>query len=170
MFEPIVNFFSRIFFLIGRSIGLVIAWTLWPFIKVAAWYRSTGFLWQAIVGLILLTIVAGYGWFIYNSVTMPGYDPDYVTQFDLKDRKLSAGEVVTSSAGGSTTAAIAANETEQRNREESSADVGPPARRLARWFAPPTRCSRIGVSPVEADCSNQSASALPNSNPARASP
>ncbi len=42
MLDPIINFFSRMFFLIGRGIGLVIAWILWPFLKVAAWYRSTG--------------------------------------------------------------------------------------------------------------------------------
>ena len=102
MLDPIINFFSRIFFLIGRGIGLVVAWILWPFLKVAAWYRSTAFLWQAIVGVILLAFVAGYGWFAYNAVTMPGYDPDYVTQFDLKERKLSAGETVASSASGST--------------------------------------------------------------------
>ena len=102
MLDPIINFFSRIFFLVGRGIGLVIAWILWPFLKVAAWYRSTAFVWQAIVGLILLAFAAGYGWFAYNAVTMPGYDPDYVTQFDLKNRKLSAGETVASSASGST--------------------------------------------------------------------
>ena len=32
MLDPIINFFSRTFFLIGRGIGLVIAWLLWPFL------------------------------------------------------------------------------------------------------------------------------------------
>jgi hypothetical protein len=102
MLDPIINFFSRIFFLIGRGVGLVVAWILWPFLKVAAWYRSTNFLWQAIVGLVLFALIAGYSWFIYNAVTMPGYDRDYVAQLDLKNRRLSAGETVTSAAAGAT--------------------------------------------------------------------
>ena len=103
MLDPIVNFFSRIFFLIGRTVGLVIAWILWPFLKVAAWYRSTGFLWQAIVGLLLLGLIANYAWFIYNATTYPGYDPDYISSYKLDARKLSAGEEV-AATGGATTA------------------------------------------------------------------
>jgi hypothetical protein len=94
MLDPIINFFSRIFFLIGRSIGLAVAWILWPFLKLAAWYKSTGFLWQAIVGLIILALIAGYGWFFYNAETMPGYNRDYIQAYKLDDRRLSAGEEV----------------------------------------------------------------------------
>ncbi len=103
MLDPIVNFISRIFFLIGRTIGLVIAWILWPFLKVASWYRSTAFLWQAIVGGILLAIIAGYSWFIYNAVVYPGYNPDYVDAYKLEARKVSAGEEVTAAGGGTST-------------------------------------------------------------------
>ncbi len=103
MLDPIVNFISRIFFLIGRTIGLVIAWILWPFLKVASWYRSTAFLWQAIVGLFLLALAANYAWFIYNATTYAGYDPDYINTYKLDARKLSAGEEV-AATGGATTA------------------------------------------------------------------
>jgi hypothetical protein len=103
MLDPIINFFSRIFFLIGRSIGLVVAWILWPFLKVAAWYRSTAFLWQAIVGLILLALVGGYTWFAYNAEVYPGYNPDYVNAYKLETRKVSAGEEVQAAGGGTTT-------------------------------------------------------------------
>jgi hypothetical protein len=102
MLDPIVNFFSRIFFLIGRTIGLVIAWILWPFLKVAAWYRSTGFLWQAIVGLFLLALAVNYAWYIYNATTYAGYDPDYVSSYKLDARKLSAGEEVAATGGAAT--------------------------------------------------------------------
>ena len=102
MLDPIINFFSRGFFLIGRSIGLLVAWILWPFLKVATWYRSTAFLWQAIVGLILLAVVAGYGWFIYNAEVYPGYNADYVEAFKLEKRGVSAGEEVAVTGGGTT--------------------------------------------------------------------
>ena len=102
MLDPIVNFISRIFFLIGRTIGLVIAWILWPFMKVASWYRSTAFLWQAIVGLVLLALVAGYGWFTYNAVVYSGYNPDYVDALKLEKRGVSAGEEVAVTGGGTT--------------------------------------------------------------------
>jgi hypothetical protein len=103
MLDPIVNFFSRIFFLVGRTIGLVIAWILWPFMKIAAWYRSTHFLWQAIVGLILLALVTGYGFFIYAASFTRNFDPDYVASFNWEKRGISAGEEVTAAGAGNTT-------------------------------------------------------------------
>lgn len=103
MLDLIVSFFSRIFFLIGRTIGQVIAWILWPFVKVAAWYRSTGFLLQAIVGLFLMALIANYAWFVYNATIYAGYDPDYISTLKLDARKQSAGEEV-AATGGATTA------------------------------------------------------------------
>jgi hypothetical protein len=103
MLDPIINFFSRIFFLIGRSIGLVVAWILWPFLKVAAWYRSTAFLWQAIVGAILLALLVGYGFFIYAASFTRNFNPDYVASFNWEKRGISAGEEVTAAGAGNTT-------------------------------------------------------------------
>ena len=103
MLDPIIEFFSRIFYLIGRGVGQVVAWILWPFLKLLAFYRSTGFLWKALIGVGALAIVAGYGWFFWNAITYKGYNPDYVDALKLETRKVSAGEEV-QAAGGATTA------------------------------------------------------------------
>jgi hypothetical protein len=42
MLDPIIAFFSRIFEMIGRGIGYVIAWLLWPFIAFRNWLRGRG--------------------------------------------------------------------------------------------------------------------------------
>jgi hypothetical protein len=100
MLDPVIEFFSRTFYMIGRSIGRAVAWLLWPFVKIATWYRSTGFLWKAIVGVIILALVANYAWFVYNATTYAGYDPDYISSYKLDTRKVSAGEEVQASGGG----------------------------------------------------------------------
>jgi hypothetical protein len=102
MLDPIIEFFSRIFYLIGRGIGQVVAWILWPFLKLLAFYRSTGFLWKALIGVGALALVAGYGWFIWNATTYTGYNPDYVEAYKLEARKVSAGEEVQAAGGGTT--------------------------------------------------------------------
>lgn len=103
MLDPIIEFFSRIFYLIGRGIGQVVAWILWPFLKLLTFYRSTGFLWKALIGVGALALVAGYGWFIWNATTYAGYNPDYVEQFKLETRKVSAGEEVQATGGATST-------------------------------------------------------------------
>lgn len=102
MLDPIIDFFSRMFFLIGRALGQGAAWLVWPFMKVGSWYRSTGFLWQGIVGILILGVVFGYSWLVYNATTYAGYNPDYVATYKFETRKVSAGEEVQASGGGTT--------------------------------------------------------------------
>ncbi|MGL4490681.1 MAG: DUF2333 family protein [Rhizobiaceae bacterium] len=103
MLDPIIEFFSRMFYVFGRGVGQVVAWLLWPFLKLMAFYRSTGFLWKAVIGVAVLGLVLGYGWFGYNAMTYRGYNPDYVEQFKLEARKVSAGEEVQAAGGATTT-------------------------------------------------------------------
>ena len=42
MLDPVVSFFTKIFYWIGRGIGKVIAWLLWPFITFRNWLRGKG--------------------------------------------------------------------------------------------------------------------------------
>ena len=42
MLDPIVNFFVRVFNLIGQGIGWVIAFFLWPFVAFDRWYQKRG--------------------------------------------------------------------------------------------------------------------------------
>ena len=51
MLDPIIEFFSRTFYLFGRGVGQLVAWALWPFAKLYAFYVSTGFIWKSLIGL-----------------------------------------------------------------------------------------------------------------------
>jgi hypothetical protein len=99
MLDPIVNFFTRIFYWIGRAIGQVVAWLLWPFIWLAQWYRSKGWALKAIVGLVLAAIVAAYGYFFYATQFWTDFDPDYTRKYAFATNRSLAGDPV---AGGDT--------------------------------------------------------------------
>lgn len=102
MLDPVIEFFSRTFYLIGRGIGQLVAWALWPFAKLYAFYVSTGFIWKSLIGVTVAGILFAYSWLGYNAVVLPGYNPEFVEAYDLSDRKISAGEAVSTSSTGST--------------------------------------------------------------------
>ncbi len=105
MLDPIVAFFQRIFSAIGRGIGMVIAWLLWPFITVANWYRARGWIIKGPIGIGLLLLVGFYSYFVWQTQVWSGFDPDYVNRYNLGQRKQDAG---TASAGA--TVAVPAGE------------------------------------------------------------
>ena len=107
MLDPIVAFFTRIFQWIGRGIGLVIAWILWPFLAASRWYARRGWLIKGPIGIGLLVLFAFYAYFIWNTQSWNNFDPDYVDAYALEGRNSAAGEEVAGSAGTCTRSAIA---------------------------------------------------------------
>ena len=103
MFDPIVNFFTRIFQAIGRGIGLAIAWLIWPFVAASQWYARRGWLIKGPIGIILIAMVALYGYFFWQTQRWANFNPDYVQTYNLVNRNISAGEQI-SGAGGADTA------------------------------------------------------------------
>ncbi|CAK7257159.1 DUF2333 family protein [Shinella yambaruensis] len=99
MLDPIVAFFQRIFAAIGRGIGLVIAWILWPFMTVTNWYRARGWIIKGPIGIGLLLLVGFYAYFIWQTQMWTGFSPDYVNAYNLAQRKQDAG----SASGGQAT-------------------------------------------------------------------
>lgn len=83
MLDPIVNFFTRVFQAIGRGIGLLIAWILWPFMAASRWYARRGWLIKGPIGIALLVLVGLYGYFIWSTQVWTGFDPDYVAEYDF---------------------------------------------------------------------------------------
>ena len=82
MLDPVIAFFERIFHAIGRGIGMVIAAILWPFVTMARWYRSRGFILKAIFGAAVLGLVGLYGYFIWQTQVWSGFDPDYPSRIE----------------------------------------------------------------------------------------
>lgn len=87
MLDPIINFIQRIFSAIGRGIGMLIAWILFPFLSASRWYASRGLIIKAVVGLILVLLVVVYAHFVWITQTWTGFNPDYVAAYKLNERK-----------------------------------------------------------------------------------
>ncbi|MEM9999454.1 MAG: DUF2333 family protein [Pseudomonadota bacterium] len=65
MLDPVIAFFTRMFEYIGRGIGMVIAWILWPFLAFRRWLRGTGWFIKIPVFAILAALLVGYGYLFY---------------------------------------------------------------------------------------------------------
>ncbi|MEP1209395.1 MAG: DUF2333 family protein [Rhizobiaceae bacterium] len=96
MLDPIVNFFVRVFNLIGQGIGWLIALALWPFVWFSRWYTKRGWILKSIVGLIVLAIVASYVYLFAITQFWTGYDRDYARAYVAEAGTPSAGEAVNS--------------------------------------------------------------------------
>lgn len=95
MLDPIILFIQNIFSAIGRGIGYVIAWILFPFMSAGRWYASRGVIIKGVVGIIVILLVIGYGHFIYQTQVWYGFNPDRVADYKLVSRTLPAGAPVT---------------------------------------------------------------------------
>lgn len=114
MLDPIVAFFQRIFAAIGRGIGLVISWLVWPFVAAANWYRQRAWIIKGPIGLVLLGLIGLYGYFIWQTQAWHGFNIDYVNAYNYAARKNDAGLPVK----------VAAGQTAPANKCEPSAIVG----------------------------------------------
>ena len=92
MLDPIIAFFERVFTLIGHGIGVVIAWILWPFMAAGRWYRSKGFILKAVVGVAVLGLVLLYAIFIWRTLWIRDFNPDYVAAYSLEEPGIRAGD------------------------------------------------------------------------------
>ena len=113
MLDPIVAFFQRIFSAIGRGIGTVIAWILWPFITVTNWYRARGWIIKGPIGIALLVLVGFYAYFIWQTQVWSGFNTDYVNTYNFAQRKQDAG-VASTGAAATTPAAGEVTEPEPK--------------------------------------------------------
>lgn len=92
MLDPIVNFFTSFFYWIGRAIGQVVAWILWPFIAFRKWLRGKGWFIKIPVFLILLFLAFGYLYLVYITQFWGNTDPQYVAKYDFAQNYKAAGE------------------------------------------------------------------------------
>jgi len=92
MLDPIILFIQNIFSAIGRGIGYVIAWILFPFMSAGRWYASRGFIIKGVVGLIVALLAILYAHFIWITQTWTGFNPDYVATYKFDEQKLPAGK------------------------------------------------------------------------------
>lgn len=92
MLDPIILFIQNIFSAIGRGIGYVIAWILFPFMSAGRWYASRGFIIKGVVGLIVVLLLILYAHFVWITQAWTGFNPDYVAAYKFEEQKLPAGK------------------------------------------------------------------------------
>lgn len=99
MLDPIVAFFQRVFAAIGRGIGQLISWILYPFVTAGNWYRGRSWIIKGPIGIFLLLLIGLYGYFIWQTQAWTNFDPDYVNKYNFTERKNDAGLPVKAAAG-----------------------------------------------------------------------
>jgi hypothetical protein len=92
MFDPVVQFFVRVFETIGRGIGWVIAGLLWPFVSFRNWLRGRGWFIKLPVFAVLLALVLGYLHLFYITQFWSGYDPKFVDKHEFASINIAVGE------------------------------------------------------------------------------
>lgn len=108
MLEAIVQFFQRIFSAIGRGIGLIVAWLVWPFLAAHGWYAQRTWIIKAPL-LVVLALFAGlYGYFFWQTQVWTAFDPDFVEEYRFSERTTPAGQEIAAPAPTATDAAAAA--------------------------------------------------------------
>ena len=94
MLDPIVRFFQRAFAALGRGIGLLVAWLVWPFMAAHGWYSGRNWIIKApLLGLLFL-FVGLYGYFFWQTQVWHGFDPDFVEKYRFSERTVPAGQQI----------------------------------------------------------------------------
>jgi hypothetical protein len=119
MLDPIVLFITRIFERIGRGIGWLIAWLLWPFLAASKWYTRRGWIVRGVVGLLLIGLIAAYARFFWVTQHWADFDPDYPAKITMASGPSLAGDV---NPGADAGAAVAQSPAPSENPNVNTAD------------------------------------------------
>jgi len=96
MLDPVIEFFSRTFSLVGRGIGIVIAWLLWPFLTFRTWLRGKGWFIKIPVFLLLVFIVFSYAYLLYVTQIWSIGNENYASKYSIETLEKGAGETLAS--------------------------------------------------------------------------
>ncbi|TDW26807.1 hypothetical protein EV128_113138 [Rhizobium azibense] len=92
MFDRIAGFFRLIGRTITRWVSLLAAWAFWPFLAAHGWYqRRTWMIRIPIIALAALLAVL-YAYFFWQTQVWSNFNPSFVDQYRLSERKVPAGQ------------------------------------------------------------------------------
>jgi hypothetical protein len=94
MLDPIIEFFGRMFHLIGRAIGMGIAGLLWPFLASARWWTRKGWMVKSGVAVFVVAFLAFYAYFMWQTQVWQNFNVNYVADYKLGERTAQPGEPV----------------------------------------------------------------------------
>lgn len=99
MLDRIAGFFRLIGQTISRWGRLFLAWALWPFFAAHGWYaRRTWMIRLPVIAFVALLIVL-YGYFFWQTQVWSGFNPAFVDQYRLSERKVPAGQQLPAADG-----------------------------------------------------------------------
>ncbi|AJD42033.1 DUF2333 family protein [Rhizobium sp. SEMIA 4085] len=92
MLDRIAGFFRLIGRTITRWVSLLAAWAFWPFLAAHGWYqRRTWMIRIPIIALAALLAVL-YAYFFWQTQVWSNFNPSFVDQYRLSERKVPAGQ------------------------------------------------------------------------------
>jgi hypothetical protein len=109
MIDRITALIQAAFNAIGKAASLVVAWLLWPFMAAHGWYRGRNWIIKGPIALVLIFLVAFYGYFVWQTQVWTNFDADYISRYKLAERTVPPGQelpaATTTAAAGATGAA-----------------------------------------------------------------
>lgn len=116
MLDRIKAFFQTIGQAVGRGIGLLVAWLVWPFMAAHGWYGRRHWMVKGPILAVLVVLFGFYGYFIWQTQVWTGFNPNFVDSYRWSERTVPAGQELpraTAPAGGNTAATAAATGAKQ---------------------------------------------------------
>jgi hypothetical protein len=111
--DRITAFFQRLGQGVGRGIGLLVAWLIWPFMAAGGWYRGRHWMVKGPVIAVLALLVGLYGYFVWQTQVWSGFNPNFVDTYRWSERIVPAGQELTAPAPASPQTAAAATAARQ---------------------------------------------------------
>ncbi|MFK0329796.1 DUF2333 family protein [Rhizobium sp. NPDC090275] len=105
MLDGISGFFRSIGRAIGRWARLFVAWAFWPLMAARGWYGRRSWLVRLPVIGVLLLLILMYGYFFVQTQMWTGFNPSFVDQYKLAERKVQVGQEIPPAEGATTPAA-----------------------------------------------------------------
>ncbi|MFZ2101292.1 MAG: DUF2333 family protein, partial [Oricola sp.] len=134
MLDPIIAFFTRVFEYLGRAVGHLIAWLLWPFLALGRWYTRKGWILKTVVGGLIVGLIAFYGYFIFQTQYWANFDPDYPKGYSFAKTATLAGDPLP--AGSATTQVATETNTAPETNAASAGSVALGSQQTAQAGAP----------------------------------
>ncbi len=103
MFDPLIDWFYRIWHGLLAGIRRVIGLILAPFVAVYTFYQTSGWILRGLIFLLLLPFILGYGYFAWHALWIRDFDLDYPQRFAQSGNLKPAGEQVAVEGGEETT-------------------------------------------------------------------
>ncbi|MBW6423077.1 DUF2333 family protein [Rhizobium sp. XQZ8] len=111
MLDRIKAFFQTIGQAVGRGIGLLVAWLVWPFMAAHGWYGRRHWMVKGPIIAILVVLFGLYGYFFWQTQVWTGFNPNFVDAYRWSERTVPAGQELpktTAPAGANAPASAAA--------------------------------------------------------------